>query len=50
MALHVYMLASETRAFDKAMGAAAVLIVIIVVLNLIINYTSRRLVARSMGR
>jgi len=50
MALHVYMLASETRAFDKAMGAAAVLIVIIVILNLIINYTSRRLAARSMGR
>lgn len=50
MALHVYMLASETRAFDKAMGTAAVLIVIIVVLNLIINYTSRRLAARAMGR
>jgi phosphate transport system permease protein len=50
MALHVYMLASETRAFDKAMGTAAVLIVVIVVLNLIINYTSRRLAARSMGR
>ena len=50
MALHMYMLASETRAFDKAMGAAAVLIVIIVILNLVINYTSRRLAARSMGR
>jgi phosphate transport system permease protein len=50
MALHVYMLASETRAFDKAMGTAVVLIVIIVVLNLVINYTSRRLAARAMGR
>jgi phosphate transport system permease protein len=49
MALHVYMLASETRAFDKAMGTAAVLIVIIVVLNLIINYTSRTLARRAMG-
>jgi phosphate transport system permease protein len=50
MALHVYSLASETRAFDKAMGTAAVLIVTIVVLNLIINYTSRTLSARAMGR
>jgi phosphate transport system permease protein len=50
MALHVYMLASETRAFDKAMGTAAILIATIVVLNLIINYTSRRLTARSRGK
>jgi phosphate transport system permease protein len=50
MALHVYSLASETRAFDKAMGTAAVLIVTIVLLNLVINYTSRKLSARAMGR
>jgi phosphate transport system permease protein len=50
MALHVYMLASETRAFDKAMGTAAILIATIIVLNLIINYTSRRFAARMMGR
>lgn len=50
MALHVYSLASETRAFEKAMGTAAVLIVTIVVLNLVINYTSRTLSARAMGR
>jgi phosphate transport system permease protein len=50
MALHVYMLATETRAFDKAMATAAVLIVSIVFLNLIINVTSRRLAARAMGR
>jgi phosphate transport system permease protein len=49
MALHVYMLASETRAFEKAMGTAAILIVTIIVLNLIINFTSRRLAARAMG-
>lgn len=49
MALHVYMLATETRAFDKAMGTAAVLIITIIILNLIINYTSRRLTARAMG-
>jgi phosphate transport system permease protein len=50
MALHVYMLATETRAFDKAMGTAAVLIVTIIVLNLVINITSRRFSARLMGR
>jgi phosphate transport system permease protein len=50
MALHVYMLASETRAFEKAMGTAAILIVTIVALNLFINITSRRLAARAMGR
>lgn len=50
MALHVYSLASETRAFEKAMGTAAILIVTIVLLNLIINYTSRTLAARAMGR
>jgi phosphate transport system permease protein len=50
MALHVYMLASETRAFEKAMGTAAILIATIIVLNVIINYTSRRFAARMMGR
>ncbi len=50
MALHVYMLASETRAFEKAMGTAAILILTIVALNLLINYTSRRLAARARGR
>jgi phosphate transport system permease protein len=50
MALHVYMLASETRAFEKAMGTAAILIVTIVLLNLVINITSRRLAARARGR
>lgn len=50
MALHVFMLATETRAFSKAMGTAAVLIVTIVLLNLIINFTSRRLQARVEGR
>jgi len=50
MALHVYMLATETRAFDKAMGTAAVLIVAIILLNLIINYASRALSSRVMGK
>jgi phosphate transport system permease protein len=50
MALHVYMLASETRAFDKAMGTAAILIITIVLLNLSINYFSRTLSDKAMGR
>ena len=50
MALHVYMLASETRAFDKAMGTAAILIISIIILNLVINYTSRKLAARAIGK
>ncbi len=37
MALHVYMLASETRAFDKAMATASILIITIILLNLTIN-------------
>jgi phosphate transport system permease protein len=50
MALHVFMLATETRAFDKAMGTSAVLIVTMIVINLLINFTSRRLVTRFEGR
>jgi len=49
MALHVYMLASETRAFDKAMATASILIVTIILLNLMINIVSRRLTARVSG-
>jgi len=49
MALHVYMLASETRAFDKAMGTAAILILTIILLNLSINILSRRLTSRLTG-
>lgn len=49
MALHVYMLASETRAFDKAMGTASILIIIIILLNLSINILSRSLTARMRG-
>lgn len=49
MALHVYMLASETRAFDKAMATASILIITIIVLNLMINLISRRLTARVTG-
>ncbi len=50
MALHVYYLAMETRAFDKAMGTGAVLIVTIILINLLITIVSRRLTARLGGR
>jgi phosphate transport system permease protein len=50
MALHVYMLATETRAFEKAMGTAAILIITIIVLNLVMNLTSRYYSKKMMGR
>jgi phosphate transport system permease protein len=50
MALHVYMLATETRAFEKAMGTAAVLIVTIIILNLVINLSTRYYSKRMMGK
>ena len=50
MALHVYMLASETRAFDKAMGTAAILIIVIILLNLFINYLSKKLTLKATGK
>ena len=50
LALHVYMLATETRAFDKALGTSAILIIIIIVLNLAINITSKRFQKRLSGK
>jgi len=50
MAMHLYYLATDTTAFDKAMGTGAVLIVTIVLINLIINFVSHRLTARLRGR
>jgi len=50
MALHLYYLAMDTRAFDKAMGTGAILVVTIVLINLIINIVSRRLTAKLGGR
>lgn len=50
MALHVYMLASETRAFDKALGTSAILIVVIIALNLAINITSKQFSKKFSGK
>lgn len=46
MALHVYYLAMETRAFDKAMSTAAVLVGLIVLMNLSINMITNRISAK----
>ena len=50
MAMHLYYLATDTTAFDKAMGTGAVLIVTIVLINLAINWVSRRLTEGLGGR
>ncbi len=45
MALHLYYLAMDTNAFDKAMGTGAILIISIILINLLINFLSRKLTA-----
>ncbi len=45
LALHLYYHAMDTRAFDKAMGTGAVLVVMIILINLGINLVSRKLTA-----
>lgn len=47
MALHVYYLAMETRAFDKAMSTAAVLVALIVLMNLFINIITSRISSKT---
>lgn len=49
LALHLYYLAMDTNAFDKAMGTGAVLIVLIVLINLSIDIISRKLTAKVRG-
>lgn len=46
MALHLYYLATETRAFDKAMATGVILIISIMLVNGAINFISNRLRAR----
>lgn len=49
LSLHLYYLASETRAFEKAMGTGVVLIATIIILNAITNFLSARFRARFAG-
>jgi len=50
MALHLYYLAMDTTAFQKAMGTGAVLVVGIIIVNAVINYLSRRFAVSARGR
>jgi phosphate transport system permease protein len=50
MAMHLYTVATETIAYEKAMATGAVLIATIVLINLVINLLSRRLAAGLKGR
>ena len=45
LSLHLFYLAMDTNAFEKAMGTGAVLIVSIVIINLVIDLISRKLSA-----
>jgi phosphate transport system permease protein len=49
MALHLYYLANDTAAFDKAMGTGAVLVISIILINLFINFMTVRLSRRLEG-
>ena len=49
LSLHVFYLAMETRAFDKAMATGAVLIITIIVINSITNWLSYRFQKRMKG-
>jgi phosphate transport system permease protein len=50
LALHVYYLATDTNAFNKAMATAAILIILIIIINTFTNWLSRRFHARLVGR
>jgi phosphate transport system permease protein len=46
MALHVFYLATETNAFQKAMATGTILILSIILINAIINLLTRRFAMR----
>ena len=49
LSLHLFYLAMETRAFDKAMGTGAVLIIIIISVNTVTNWLSQRYQTKMRG-
>lgn len=49
LSLHLYYLATETRAFEKAMATGAVLIIIIVIINTLTEWLAERFHARMTG-
>jgi phosphate transport system permease protein len=50
LALHVFYLATETRAFEKSLTTAAVLIIVIMGINALTNWLSQRFQAGMRGR
>lgn len=49
LSLHVFYLAMETRAFDKAMATGAVLIITIILINTVTNWLSNRFQRKMKG-
>ena len=49
LALHLYFLAMDSNAFSKAMATGAVLIISMILVNLVINYLSRKLTVGVRG-
>ena len=49
MALHVFYLAMDTRAFEKAMATGVILIISIILINLMINVITNRIQANLRG-
>jgi phosphate transport system permease protein len=50
LSLHVFYLATDTKAMDKAMATAAILVVLIIIINTLTNWLSQKFQARIMGR
>jgi phosphate transport system permease protein len=50
LSLHVYYLAMDTNALDKAMATAAVLVILVILINTLTNWLSKRFQAKMMGR
>jgi phosphate transport system permease protein len=50
LALHVYYLATDTHAFDKAMATAAILVILVIAINTLTNWLSHRFQTKLMGR
>lgn len=49
MALHLFYLATDTNAFEKAMATGVILIISTILINLVINLISRRLTTKARG-
>jgi phosphate transport system permease protein len=50
LAIHVYYLASDTSAIEKAMATAAILVILIIIINTLTNWLSQRFHTRMVGR